>query len=84
MADRLVLPTDLYPVAPSDAPEQQPDKLKLLTNIVQLLAARSKLYPSQPRQQNTLLQPSPQPISTELRVDDASSTLYQLIVQTPL
>jgi hypothetical protein len=44
----------------------------------------SKLYPSQPRQQNTLLQPSPQPISTEMRVNNASSTLYRLIVKTPL
>jgi hypothetical protein len=40
MADHLVLlPTDLYPVAPCDAPEQQPDQLQLLTNIIQQLAA---------------------------------------------
>jgi hypothetical protein len=39
MADRLVLPTDLY-VAPGDAPEQQPDQLQLLTQIVQQLAAQ--------------------------------------------
>jgi hypothetical protein len=39
MAYRMVLPTDFYPVAPSDAPEQQPYKLQLLTNIVQQLAA---------------------------------------------
>jgi hypothetical protein len=40
MADRLVLPTDLYPVAPGDAPEQQPDQLQLLTKIVQQLATQ--------------------------------------------
>jgi hypothetical protein len=34
MADRLVLPTNLYPVAPGDAPER-PDQLQLLANIVQ-------------------------------------------------
>jgi hypothetical protein len=34
MADRLVLPTDLYPVAPGDAPEEQQDQLQLLTKIV--------------------------------------------------
>jgi hypothetical protein len=39
MADRLVLPTDLYPVAPGDAPEQQPYQLQLLTHIVKQLAA---------------------------------------------
>jgi hypothetical protein len=39
MTDRMVLPTDLYPVAPSDAPEEQPYQLQLLTNIVQHLAA---------------------------------------------
>jgi hypothetical protein len=36
----MVLPTDLYPVAPGDAPEQQPKQLQLLTNIVQQLAAQ--------------------------------------------
>jgi hypothetical protein len=40
MAERLVLLTDLYPLAPSDAPEQQPHQLQLLTNIVQQLAAQ--------------------------------------------
>jgi hypothetical protein len=39
MANRLVLPTDLYPVAPGDAPEQQLDHLQLLTNIVQQLTS---------------------------------------------
>jgi hypothetical protein len=39
MSDRLELPTDLYPAAPSDAPEQQPNQLQLLTNIVLQLAA---------------------------------------------
>jgi hypothetical protein len=34
------LPTDLYPVAPGDAPEQQPDQLQLLTKIVHQLAAQ--------------------------------------------
>jgi hypothetical protein len=37
---RLVLPTDLYPVAPSYAPEPQPDQLQLLTNIVHQLATQ--------------------------------------------
>jgi hypothetical protein len=37
MADRHVLPTDLFPYAHGDAPEQQ-DQLQLLTNIVQQLA----------------------------------------------
>jgi hypothetical protein len=41
MADRLVLlPTDLYPVAPGDAQEQQSDQLQLPTKIVQQLAAQ--------------------------------------------
>jgi hypothetical protein len=40
MADRLVLPTDLYPVAPRDAPEPQPSPLQWLINIVHLLAAQ--------------------------------------------
>jgi hypothetical protein len=40
MAYRLVLPTDLYPVAHGDAPEQQADQLQLMTNTVQQLAAR--------------------------------------------
>jgi hypothetical protein len=40
MADRLVLPTDLYPVAHGDAPEQQPYQLQPLTNIVQQLATQ--------------------------------------------
>jgi hypothetical protein len=40
MADRLVLPTDLYPVAHGDAPEQQPYQLQPLTNIVQHLATQ--------------------------------------------
>jgi hypothetical protein len=39
MVDNLVLPTDLYHVALSDAPEQQPRHLQLMTNIVQQLAA---------------------------------------------
>jgi hypothetical protein len=39
MADRLALPTDLYPVAPGDAPEQQPNQLQLLTKIVHQVAA---------------------------------------------
>jgi hypothetical protein len=34
MADRRVLRNDTYPVAPGDAPEQQPYHLQLLTNIV--------------------------------------------------
>jgi hypothetical protein len=38
MADRVVLPTDLYPVAPGDAPEQLPDQLQLVTQIVQQIA----------------------------------------------
>jgi hypothetical protein len=37
MAYRLVLPTDLYPVAHGDAPEQQPDQLQMMANIVQQL-----------------------------------------------
>jgi hypothetical protein len=41
MADRLVLPIDLYPVAPGDAPEEQPYQLQLqLTQIVKHLAAQ--------------------------------------------
>jgi hypothetical protein len=40
MGDRLVLPTDLYPVAPCDAPEQHPYQKQLLTNIVQQLATQ--------------------------------------------
>jgi hypothetical protein len=40
MADRMVLPTDLYPVALGDAPEHQPHQLQLLTNIVQQLGAQ--------------------------------------------
>jgi hypothetical protein len=40
MADRTVLPTDFYPVALGDAPEQHPDQMQLLTNIIQQLAAR--------------------------------------------
>jgi hypothetical protein len=40
MAYRMVLPTDLYPVAPGGAPEQQLDQLQLLTKIVQQLAAQ--------------------------------------------
>jgi hypothetical protein len=40
MADHLALPTDLYPVAPDDAPEQQPNQLQLLANIVRHLAAQ--------------------------------------------
>jgi hypothetical protein len=40
MADRLVLPNDLYPVAPCDAPEQQPDKLQMLTSTVKQLASQ--------------------------------------------
>jgi hypothetical protein len=40
MADRVVLPADLYPVAPGDAPEQHPDQLQLLTQIVKQLAAQ--------------------------------------------
>jgi hypothetical protein len=38
VADRFKLPTDLYPVAHGDAPEQQPHQVQLLTNIVQQLA----------------------------------------------
>jgi hypothetical protein len=38
MADRLVLPTDLYPVASSDAQEQQLDQLQLLIIFAQQLA----------------------------------------------
>jgi hypothetical protein len=40
MADRRVLPTDLYPVAPGDAPEQEPYHLQLLATIVQQLEAQ--------------------------------------------
>jgi hypothetical protein len=41
MADRMVLQTDLYPVAPGEAPEHHPHHLQLLTNIVQQLAAHA-------------------------------------------
>jgi hypothetical protein len=34
------LPYDLYPIAHGEAPDRQPDQLKLLTNIVQKIAAQ--------------------------------------------
>jgi hypothetical protein len=40
MEDRLVLPTDLYPVAPGDAAEEQQDQLQLQTHIVKQLATQ--------------------------------------------
>jgi hypothetical protein len=40
MADHLALPADLYPVAPDDAPEQQPNQLQSLANIVRHLATQ--------------------------------------------
>jgi hypothetical protein len=40
MADRHVFPIDLYPVAPGDVPEQHPNQLQLLTNIVHELATQ--------------------------------------------
>jgi hypothetical protein len=46
MEDRLVLPTELYPVAFRDAPEQLPDQLKFLTNIVHQLATAHVDTPS--------------------------------------
>jgi hypothetical protein len=38
MADRLVLPNNLHPVAPCDAPEKQLDQIQLLTKIVHQVA----------------------------------------------
>jgi hypothetical protein len=40
MADRLVLRTDLYPVAHGHAPEHQPHQLQLPTNVVQHLTTQ--------------------------------------------
>jgi NifB/MoaA-like Fe-S oxidoreductase len=76
MGDRLVLPTDLYPVAPGDAPEQQPNQLQSLTKIVQQIAAQVETLSviAAPTKHTSLA------IPTELRVDDSSSTLYQLTV----
>jgi hypothetical protein len=85
MADRMVLPTDLYPVAPGDAPERHPDQLQLLAYIVQHLynADRNSVLRSRANKTYYFSQP-PQPILTELRVDDASTTLYKLIVTTTM
>jgi hypothetical protein len=40
MENPVVMRHDLYPVAPCDAPEHQPDQLQLLTNNVHQLAAQ--------------------------------------------
>jgi hypothetical protein len=56
----MVLPTDLYPVAPGDAPEQPPNQLQLLTKIVQQLAARVETLSvaAAPTKQTTLAIPT--------------------------
>jgi hypothetical protein len=41
----MVLPHDLYPVAPGDALDEQPNKLQLLTNIEHQLAVHVESLP---------------------------------------
>jgi hypothetical protein len=84
MTDRLVLPTDLYPVAPGDAPEQESYQLQLLTNIAHHLAAHVEILSIAASPTKQTSPPNPQPILIELRVDDSSATLYKAILTTTL
>jgi hypothetical protein len=78
------LPTDLYPVAPSYAPEHESYQLQLLINIAHQVAAHVETLSIAASPTKPTTSPNPQPILIELRVDDASATLYKVIVTTTL